>query len=195
MESRKRVCLNCGTGLGPYRKKYCSGKCYYEYRKNNNRDSWNSIRRKAQKRYYEKHKLEIKAYHAKHRKVYYQGHIYEEKEYHKKYYQNNRDKFKLYARNYYNKHRNDFLVKKYGISVEGIKKIFDLQCGKCAICGTNKWTGTSKSPHVDHDHKTNKVRGLLCGKCNQMIGLASENPVVLLSAAKYLGREGRDIVG
>lgn len=40
--------------------------------------------------------------------------------------------------------------------------------------------------HIDHDHATGKARGLLCTKCNLLLGLALESPVTLRSAASYL---------
>ena len=40
--------------------------------------------------------------------------------------------------------------------------------------------------HVDHDHRTNSVRGLLCGSCNRGIGLLQENPKHLYRAAQYI---------
>ena len=65
------------------------------------------------------------------------------------------------------------------------------QKGVCAICG-----GTETAPHVtkstprrlsvDHCHKTKKIRGLLCSKCNVAIGYLKEDLDILASAASYL---------
>ncbi|MGD0053597.1 MAG: endonuclease domain-containing protein, partial [Vulcanimicrobiaceae bacterium] len=42
--------------------------------------------------------------------------------------------------------------------------------------------------HVDHDHRTNEVRGLLCRWCNQMLGSAKDDPARLRGAIDYLSR-------
>jgi hypothetical protein len=75
----------------------------------------------------------------------------------------------------------------YGITIAQYDEIFNLQGGRCAICGGLD-TG-NKNHHklsVDHDHKTKKVRGLLCHPCNVVLGQAKDNPDILEAAAKYL---------
>ena len=57
------------------------------------------------------------------------------------------------------------------------------QQGCCAIC-TRPFVG--QRPAVDHCHTTNKVRGLLCQKCNTAIGLLEDNITSLENAIKYL---------
>ena len=79
---------------------------------------------------------------------------------------------------------------KFGLEMDDYKKMFDEQQGVCAICGKPETelhqTGVPLSLSVDHDHKTNKVRGLLCRKCNLMIANADENYVTLINAVYYL---------
>ncbi len=48
-----------------------------------------------------------------------------------------------------------------------------------------------QTPHIDHDHSTGKVRGLLCSCCNTGIGMFKDNPDVLDRAAFYLVRSRR----
>lgn len=55
----------------------------------------------------------------------------------------------------------------------------------CEICH-RAIEGSEK--HFDHDHKTGKPRGVLCRFCNPMLGLADDNPAVLIAAASYLSR-------
>jgi len=77
----------------------------------------------------------------------------------------------------------------YGITIEEYNELLDKQQGKCAICKTDKparFGRISKSFHVDHDHKTDKIRGLLCSKCNQGLGYFNDDPDLLERAIKYL---------
>jgi hypothetical protein len=54
------------------------------------------------------------------------------------------------------------------------------QEGSCKVCGM------PGKLHVDHDHETGAVRGLLCGGCNHALGHAGDNPNVLEALANYL---------
>ena len=59
------------------------------------------------------------------------------------------------------------------------------QLGRCAICNDD-YSESPKLLHLDHDHKTNKVRGLLCGTCNSLLGMAKDDPLILTAAMVYL---------
>ncbi len=73
--------------------------------------------------------------------------------------------------------------RKYRYGLPPSEYLFLLRKQKsCAIC-RKKFTGT---PHVDHNHKTNKVRKLLCSACNFGLGLFRDSPALLISATKYL---------
>lgn len=80
----------------------------------------------------------------------------------------------------------------YGIGPEALLQLTESQGGICAICGGNPGKigrrGHHGRLHIDHDHATGRVRGLLCGNCNTMIGLAGEDPEILRKAIEYLGR-------
>jgi hypothetical protein len=54
----------------------------------------------------------------------------------------------------------------------------------CAICGTTEFNG--RGPHIDHDHDLNILRGVLCPRCNVMLGMAQDNIKTLQSAIKYI---------
>ena len=69
----------------------------------------------------------------------------------------------------------------YGISIEE----YNILEKKCGICGQED------NLHIDHDHATSIVRGLLCGKCNKAIGLLLEDSEIVLKAFKYLERHGK----
>lgn len=64
------------------------------------------------------------------------------------------------------------------------------QNGKCKICERELKFG--KTCHLDHDHATGQVRGVLCCSCNHLLGLAHDSEAILYSALRYL-RESRVI--
>jgi hypothetical protein len=82
--------------------------------------------------------------------------------------------------------RQDFAegLVRYGLSVEDYARMLERQGCACAICRT-KDPG-ARSWHVDHDHATGVVRGLLCHRCNLMLGHAKDSPSVLEAGAGYL---------
>jgi DNA-directed RNA polymerase subunit RPC12/RpoP len=73
----------------------------------------------------------------------------------------------------------------YNLTLEQIKDILISQNNRCAICGT-QLSEEGKNRHVDHDHSTDKVRGILCRGCNSGIGFLKENTTILNNAIKYL---------
>lgn len=77
------------------------------------------------------------------------------------------------------------LRRKYGITVADWDALFIAQGGSCAICKTQE-PPLKKGWHTDHCHETGKVRGILCSRCNQMLGLSLESETTLQSAIGYL---------
>jgi hypothetical protein len=75
---------------------------------------------------------------------------------------------------------------KYGLSPSDYAALLDSQNGACAICGTTP----PKGLHVDHDHVTGRVRGLLCHPCNTGLGFLERPASWLASAARYLSTRG-----
>jgi hypothetical protein len=76
-------------------------------------------------------------------------------------------------------------LKQVGLTIEDQARIANEQGNKCAICHKEaKLQG--RALHQDHSHATGKPRGLLCGKCNQLLGWARDNPQLLRDAATYL---------
>jgi len=71
----------------------------------------------------------------------------------------------------------------YGITPEQYDEMFDAQKGVCAICEAPP---NKKRLNIDHDHKTGKVRGLLCAPCNRWIGRMGDDPERILQAVAYL---------
>ncbi|MFE3765930.1 endonuclease VII domain-containing protein [Streptomyces sp. NPDC059104] len=72
------------------------------------------------------------------------------------------------------------LKRKYGITEAERDRMIAGQGGLCCLCLR------APAVHVDHCHKTGKVRGVLCFNCNTGLGLLKENPDRILRAAEYL---------
>jgi hypothetical protein len=79
--------------------------------------------------------------------------------------------------------RDATLRRKYGISEADFNAMATTQGNACAIC---RIPSEPIALHVDHDHDTGEVRGLLCGKCNRGLGLFRDNESILLQAVAYL---------
>jgi hypothetical protein len=95
----------------------------------------------------------------------------------KRYRENNLEKTKLIA-------RKGHIKRKFGITLEEYDLMLNSQNGVCAICQLTCDSGYSLA--VDHNHKTGKIRGLLCKNCNTAIGLLKENTDVMIKAVQYL---------
>lgn len=86
--------------------------------------------------------------------------------------------------------RNIGLKRLYGITVDEFDDLLKLQGGVCGVCsGPSMGRGTY---HVDHDHKTGKVRGLLCHKCNVALGMVQDSEDHLSRLIAYL-RSSREL--
>ena len=74
---------------------------------------------------------------------------------------------------------------KYGLTIERYEELLVSQGNKCKICGIFQ-QDLNYPLHVDHCHKTGKVRGLLCRGCNSAIGFLNDDPAVVGKALLYL---------
>ena len=80
--------------------------------------------------------------------------------------------------------KNSRVEKLYGLSPQAHEALFLEQEKACRICG---WEAENRRQlHVDHCHKSNVVRGLLCSRCNQALGLFEDNPHMIRRAADYV---------
>ncbi len=81
-------------------------------------------------------------------------------------------------------------IHSYGITLEDYNRLFEWQHGVCAICGNAETiimtNGKIKPLSVDHSHSDKHTRGLLCQRCNALLGMANDNVDRLLRAANYL---------
>ena len=126
-------------------------------------------RRKGSKTYYQTHKKEI----LEQQKIYKKEHKDLIKQCNKKYYDKNKEKYKQLSQNYYQNHKQEksqhWRKYQYGITKEQFIEMLRKQNYKCAICNSN--FKNSRDTHIDHNHKTGKIRGLLCFRCNNILGV------------------------
>lgn len=123
---------------------------------------------------------------------------------------NNLIKVKEYQKNYDKLHQKEKLLKKqlhrrnnpdlhkerqlrriHKIGLQDYNLLFNKQNGVCAVCNSIETLKHHRSQvtldlAVDHDHKTGKIRGLLCSKCNKGIGVFSDSLDLLNKAISYL---------
>jgi len=151
------------------------------------------------KKYYEENKDKIK----ERQKKYGAGHPEVLKRIKKSYKLRNKDKTKEYNKIYISEHKeqrrenkkiwvsknkdkvkNQKLKMKYNITLEDFNRMLEEQNSCCGICG-EKFLDI---PCVDHDHMTEKIRGLLCRKCNSGMGGLKDDPILLFRALEWIKR-------
>jgi hypothetical protein len=104
----------------------------------------------------------------------------------------NRERYEAWQKQYRETHREQraltlregHLRRKYGLGLSDYQFLCVAQASRCAICHV-----VTDSLHVDHDHTSGLVRGLLCGNCNKAIGLFHEDPERFHAAERYLRRD------
>ena len=118
-------------------------------------------------------------------------------EYDQKRYAENADQLKTYQKQYkaenpdkIKQNRNKYhLKKRYGLSPQEKQSMLDDQNNCCAICKIE--FDDAKATHVDHNHDTNELRGILCRNCNLGLGHFKDSKNLILDAVKYLTRYER----
>ena len=118
-------------------------------------------------------------------------------EYDRKRYDQKADQFKEYQKRYKAENpdkkkqsRNKTHLKlRYGLTPQDKQKMLDDQNNCCAICKTEFID--AKATHVDHNHSTNELRGILCRNCNVGLGHFKDSKSLLLDAVEYLTRYER----
>lgn len=83
--------------------------------------------------------------------------------------------------------RDKYLRRKYGIDESIYRKMLKDQGGKCAVCRRPPKAG--KNLHVDHDHVSGRIRGLLDFRCNRGLVGRHRDGTLLRAAADYLDRD------
>ncbi len=79
------------------------------------------------------------------------------------------------VRGYQLKHQPASTAKQYGLTVADVEKLFAAQGGACGVCHKELTPWPSRKTHIDHDHQTGRVRGLLCSSCNRYEGWVNRN--------------------
>jgi len=88
--------------------------------------------------------------------------------------------------------KNFYLISNYSITLEMYNKMLISQDNKCLICNKDSEL-LPKMLAVDHDHKTGKIRGLLCIQCNTGIGSFQDDSNLLKKAISYLEESIKDV--
>ena len=146
-------------------------------------------RMKYQKEYHDKHKEELKDYLKKWRD--------NNQEYIKNYRETHKEESKKYRDEHKNEMKEYNLKRNYGITKEHFEEIYNNQDGKCFICDISEKELKDKNSAglaIDHDHKTGKIRGLLCHNCNKGLGLLKDDPNILKKGIDYLLKEQSNFI-
>jgi len=85
------------------------------------------------------------------------------------------------------------LKSRFGITINQYEMMLERQHYGCKICGQQCTTGRSLA--VDHCHQTGRIRGLLCSKCNQGLGMFNDDVNRMNLAAQYLTCSGEWLPG
>ena len=141
-----------------------------------------------------KDKEKYNAYHREYNKKYYLKHRIRLREREKAYRKKNRDKIrewsKVWEKAHYKERRNQRIKRVYGIDETIYDNLFKVQAGVCAICKQAEHrkhrAGKVVKLAIDHCHKTKKVRGLLCSRCNNGIGAFEDDINLFTMAIEYL---------
>lgn len=168
LNAEQQEAVNAGTRKSAYNKEWYSrnrgkvltaNKLWREHNK--------SRKSETGKRYRAAHKVEE----SERRRRYYKDHKEEILLRNKQYRESNKEKTSARNKKWYRANRDKMTewdkrqkrLRRYGLTESGYQKMVADQNGKCAICGRNE------KLHIDHCHRTGKIRGLLCDFCNRFL--------------------------
>lgn len=104
----------------------------------------------------------------------------------RRYYKRNRAKFIANAKRFAASNPGYYRARRYGLTADALARLLRKQKGRCANRAC-----PNPAEHVDHDHETGRVRGLLCAHCNRSLGMLKEDPVRIRGLAVYITKQGR----
>lgn len=90
------------------------------------------------------------------------------------------------------KRKDQHLRRKYNISLNDYTLMLEQQNYKCWVCDAEHGQTRTQALNVDHDHTTGEVRGLLCNRCNFVLGEVKDNTRTLEKLILYLEHNGRN---
>lgn len=115
--------------------------------------------------------------------------------YGRKYYLKTKKERLEYCKEYYNANSERIIKRtskrtlkwRYNLTPEELIEMHQQQNNVCKICG--KPPNPGRNLDVDHDHKTGRIRGLLCNNCNRGLGHLQDSIIILEAAINYLNRD------
>lgn len=119
-------------------------------------------------------------------KAYRESHKEQKRESNREYYLNHKDQQAEHYQNNKDQVREYNLNKRYNLTLEEYELLLEDQSYQCPICKCNLKELDTKKIHVDHDHETKVVRGVLCNYCNVGLGHFKDDAKLLQSAINYL---------
>ena len=125
-----------------------------------------------------------KQYMEQYDKQYRKFHKEEKRQYDKQRYETHKREHKQYRETHKKERKQSNLKRLYNITLDQFNQMLKNQDNKCSICG--KEFTKSNSPCVDHNHKTKRVRALLCSNCNAAIGFLQDDPLIIHNAEMYV---------
>jgi hypothetical protein len=181
-------------------------KAYYKEYREANKEKIKTYRevnkekiRERNKTYYEANKEKLNEKSNENNRLYYEANKEKVDEKHRLYYEANKEKLSEKKKTYYETNKEKVMYRykvnrlrqQYNITLEQRRGMIEAQGHMCAVCRISFKCIVDKSIHIDHCHKRDAegkkvVRGILCAKCNQALGLMKDNPKILRAAAKYL---------
>ncbi len=87
--------------------------------------------------------------------------------------------------------RKSYIKVHYNLTIEQWEELMISQGYKCPICNRNLRDLPTKFVHTDHDHKTGKVRAILCIWCNSILGNSQEDIHILQSTINYINHHAK----
>ena len=98
----------------------------------------------------------------------------------------------MWHRKYYKEHKREIAgkhtMRTYGITIDDKEDILAGQDYQCAICG-KRLPLLGHDTHIDHNHDTGEIRGILCNGCNNILGNAKDSVKILEKAIEYLNKD------
>ena len=167
--------------MGYYEEKDQENKEYMKKWRQKNKEKIKKLRHRNKeqiKKYNKEYRLKNKEHSLAYQKEYYKKNKKQIDETNKEYYEKNKGKTIEYQRKL-------ALKTRYNLTLEKLDEMLIGQNHKCLICDKSLME-TRRC--VDHNHKTGKIRGILCIECNSVLGMSHDNVDILKKAIDYLKR-------